>query len=139
MSERLYRGKDIHSGKWVEGYYSKTNGWNCDDTITTTYEEGAVAHFVIPKTVGQYTGFDDKEGIKIFEGDILLVSDEDGESYKTVVRFEDGAFIVDVLHADYDSTAIGWAINDHWDMYNDQYVVIGNVHDNPELLKEGAE
>ena len=70
------------------------------------------------ETVGQYTGLKDKNGKRIFEGDIL--SFRAGRTH--VVRFEDGAFILE------DSAIpIPFAIKSE---------IIGNVHDNPELLKE---
>ena len=51
----------------------------------------------------------------------------------TTVRFDGGALSIDVSHLDYDITAIGWAMKD----YLLSIEVIGNIHDNPELLKDG--
>ena len=135
MSQRLYRGKDIYSGEWVEGYYSKTNGWNCDDTITTTYEEDSIAHFVIPETVGQYTGVKDCNGVKIFEGDILLT---DLKRPYNIVEFRNGSFVFNCNDGGKDYYDIMLPLETEQDQL--RYLkVIGNVHDNPELLEEGAE
>lgn len=76
---------------------------------------------VDPSTVGQYTGLNDKNGKKIFEGDILSL--RTGRPH--VVRFKNGAFILE------DSAIpMSFAI---------KFEIIGNVTDNPELLKEEAQ
>ena len=80
---------------------------------------------VIPETVGQFTGLLDKNGKKIFEGDIVHIDNYD-EGWDSVVEFNGGAFAVDVEGRDYDYTAIGWT--------EYQSIIIGNIHDNPELL-----
>ena len=121
MSEILFRGKDIQ-GNWHIGLLAHMgNGWYISNKagVSTAYE-------VIPGTVGQYTGLTDKYGNKIFEGDILAVG-ENGKQYQTVsVSFKDGAFRVS-----------RYAIN-LLESRNVESEVVGNIHDNPELLKGGA-
>lgn len=118
---------------------------------------------VDPITVGQFTGFYDENDIKIFEDDILDLFDDsececpqnhddgcDGTikcdcqytcsphtkcigRTKTIVEFNGGAFVIDVNSPDCDFTAIGWvnsAIG-----FDPEITVIGNIHDNPELLE----
>lgn len=99
---------------------------------------------VIPETVGQYTGLADKNGKKIFEGDIVRIAycfgwdEEHGknvpeEEYTSKVYSIDGCpFCIDLLHCDGDMSPIAWL---DW-VYDDAEIeIIGNIHDNPELLK----
>jgi uncharacterized phage protein (TIGR01671 family) len=85
----------------------------------------AVNDFVIE----QFTGFTDKNGNKIFEGDILYIEDDDGNKYVTQVWYERGGLVIDVKGCDYDYTVIGWL------EYYYSMEIIGNIHDNPELLE----
>ena len=92
---------------------------------------------VIPETVGQYTGLTDKNDKKIFEGDILKVKSYDYEyEYLTKVFHNSHTLCVDVYGQDYDYTSIGFA-DDIWDDEDCEIEVIGNIHDNPELLERG--
>ena len=76
---------------------------------------------VDPSTVGQYTGLKDKNGQRLFEGDILSL--RTGRPH--VVRFENGAFILE-------DSAIPMS-------FASKFEVIGNRYDNPELLKKEAQ
>ena len=96
------------------------------------------------ETVGQYTGLSDKNGRKIFEGDIVkythfgkfsdndeLEEAEEKDECIDVIRFVNGKFIPFPKRYDCD---------DYWYSYaDDNFEVIGNIHDNPELIKGGAE
>mgnify|MGYP000082204214 CR=1 FL=1 len=90
----------------------------------------------VPKLVAkrQYTGVKDKNGLEVYEGDVLkgCHEEEEDETYVTQVRFTDGAFAVDVVGQDYDYTAVGWAME-----ACNEYEVIGNIYENPELLEGG--
>ncbi len=81
MREILYRGKDVDTGEWVYGgivhqtdYYgdSVDKYFIIDGTDTYDNNIGGITE-VIPETVGQFTGFIDSKGVKIFEGDIIAV------------------------------------------------------------------
>lgn len=128
IREVIFRGKSLDNGEWVHGdlqqwldavYISSDNkGWYSK----TNYLVNAV-------TVGQFTGLTDKNGTKIFEGDIIKRKWNGGLSfYKIVFDDELGAFVGKTAKGgftifDYDAVCLE---------------VIGNIHDNPEFLKGGA-
>ena len=128
MREILFRGKDKRSGKWYFGYYHVTHGTPAifKETEIDPREDYA---FVDPSTVGQYTGLTDKNGRKIFEGDIV----EGNSEYFTYthpygkVVYDGGQYLIsfdDVLE---DIECLGAWAND--------VEIIGNIYDNPELLE----
>lgn len=128
MREILFRGKHMHvcpenkhlDGTWVEGYLADENHIN----------DGKCEFLIDPETVGQYTGFTDKKGQKIFEGDIVK-GRRDYELYEIVYDGEEeGGWSLGIQHEPVYS--IGGA-------NSKQYKIIGNVFDNPELLEESNE
>ena len=117
MREILFRGKRVDNGEWEFGSFVSPN-W-----ITVTMgEEIYGSEIVDPETVGQFTGLTDKNGKRIFEGDILS---DGGDTYK--VMFEEGVFQIENSHY---TTGLYVAIR--MDKIDE---VIGNIHDNPELLE----
>ena len=128
MREVLFRGKRISNSKWVEGFmYSQHFPLEFrDDFYIRCYDTD---YLVIPETVGQYTGLTDKNGTKIFEGDIVSLTKWNGLVYKVVYdncRYE--------LHNDNETCCYVLSIYKSKDI-----IVIGNIHDNPEILKGGGE
>lgn len=132
MRETLFRGKRKENGEWVYGNYAVTDNNGKRHFI---FQNKAFEFEVVPETVGQYTGIIDDNEKKIFEGDILNVinPDDDDYDYITKVYSECNTLCVDVEGQDYDYTSIGFAV-EIWDDECDRVEVIGNIHDNPELL-----
>ena len=133
----LFRGKRKDNGKWVYGFYALfASNKGLKHGIYTGAENGCVIPYeVIPETVGQFTGRCDENYNKIFEGDILEVSYDDGTAYTTEVCAYGGTLCVDVEGEDYDFTAIDFAV-DIWKNNCCKCKVIGNIYENPELLEE---
>lgn len=161
MREILFRGKCKTDNEWVYGfpYVTRKNAvkinWYCSEFGSMRTDE------VAPETVGQYTGLTDKNGKRIFEGDIVKIVD----FQMGCVVYECGAFgiavkpYIDWNYLDSEIAEItgcnnspDFCRNDNfislWELmwnYNqeenscDVVQVIGNIHDNPELLEGGTE
>ena len=150
MREILFRGKDI-VGNWYAGNLAVIkkdfhNGtWTVKAGSYISNECGSpFAYQIRPETVGQFTGLTDKNGKKIFEGDILRFPAKDEYEKTTFIGYE-------VFYHDNDcaDNHIGFQMNrmrfyGHLcggecrakllPKYTSQMVIIGNIHDNPELL-----
>ena len=146
MREVLFRGKRVDNGEWITGNYVKAGyhwhkyGKHEDWIVTSAIQNGGFINLcgrgaVIPETVGQFTGLTDKNGVKIFEGDILKVSYDDGTAYTTEVYAYGSTLCVDIEGEDYDCTAIDFAV-DIWKHNCCKWEVVGNVYDNKELLED---
>lgn len=134
MREILFRGKRVDNGEWIEGSLCTTIPLD-EDFYTISYfdfEGYYIEEKVIPETVGQYTGLTDKNGKKIFEGDIL----------KHRVQ---GDILVERGVVEWEEQHGRWvyrlnSMKPTFYLHNpDAFEVIGNIHDNSELLKEGDE
>lgn len=142
MREILFRGKRLDNGEWVEGFYNHIpcGRFGSDEhMIQTVLENGKIGmlHDIDPSTVGQYTGLKDKEGKRIFEGDIVYVTGLmphptwEYDSVTGVVEWCGGAFEVEGRAND-DYVPYG-LLYDSCDACRE---IIGNIHDNPESRKE---
>lgn len=118
MREIVFRGKRIDTGEWEESAYP-----------FGTMSGGVVGHDFYPTTIGQYTGLVDKNGKKIFEGDLLRVG---SSSIPLLVEF----------------TNFSWECTrkDRWGLFchrleeeSGKYEVVGNIHDTPDLLEVQGE
>lgn len=128
MREILFRGKRPYMGEWAEGGIMFINGY----AFIMPAGTGSVE--VIPETVGQFTGLVDRNGKRIFEGDILKTWLEGGAhsgfSWPLgVVEFREGSF--GIARSKYRFTPLS--------SYAPRVLmeVVGNIHDNPELLNWG--
>lgn len=153
MREILFRGKHMDNGQWCEGNLAvRKNGIAIitpDDTPCGVYGQ------VRPDTVGQYTGLTDKSGKKIFEGDVVRwgcrydydcyeESLQHPEEYEGcdpgqdlgigVVKWfgDEGYPAFDIAPNEFESNGLSY-LSEDCDFVIE---VIGNIHDNPELLKE---
>ena len=148
MREILFRGK-TSDGEWVEGFYSaeEYNPYiGKIEYIPRIQIIGkCVSLGVIPETVGQYTGLTDKNGKKIFEGDVVDVAYK--VDYVGVSKYRIGLFKVIFYNGCFMKKAIPdpqLSFNDNAQragLYHfipsDETEVIGNIYDNPELMKGG--
>lgn len=131
--EILFRGKRIDNGEWVEGYFCKWPcvSWkelSCVIVPVIGLENGIAEQAIVdPATVGQYTGLTDKNGKRIFEGDVMEF-DAYGYHYRGVVCFFDGNFCVTCIRPAA-SPFLDVAIKQH------EAICVGNIHDNAELLE----
>lgn len=136
MREILFRGQDVDRKEWVYGGYSLYPHTRFPCTPTIYEVDSGCWHpvEVIPDTVGQYTGREDKNGQKIFEGDIIAAVLPDSKYQRRFewplmhVEFWKGSFFLATEHGSMFSALSGFS----------PYVtfeVVGNIHDNPEMLK----
>ena len=140
MREILFRGKRVDNGEWITGYYIKANhhwhsqGIHEDWIVVDTIQNGGWCNVrgkyaVIPETIGQFTGLTDKNGTKIFEGDVVDCWSEGVNAQGTVQQRRDGLWIIYPAWQKY----IMWGLCP--DEYSNTTVkVIGNAYDNPELI-----
>lgn len=139
MREILFRGKRCDNGEWLEGWYQPpVSGTHIDgrkenlgaSIAFVDYDGFLEDAFIIPETVGQFTGLTDKNGKKIFEGDIVLYPwNEQDKPERFTIKFKDGQFVASPVKE----------TEDYWDFmvggYSKEMEIIGNIHDNPELLE----
>lgn len=132
MREILFRGKRKDNGEWVcgdltqEGYFEDCS---IEYFVHYTDQDGLQRDYykydVVPETVGQYTGLTDRNGKKIFEGDII----------RGFMDYGPAGLLERIV-------SVGWhdKYGYQWNYFDvDTIEVIGNIHDNPELLKGGAD
>jgi len=145
--EIVFRGKDVKSGRWEFGYFTECVE-PMDEPVVLPYITDIEnnSFIVYRETVSQYTGLKDSTGKRIFEGDILEFEDlgEEGYEYKegfdfintASVVFNNGRFELENFWSG-NSGVMEEMGNDH-----DEFMgvfsgskIIGNIHDNPELLE----
>ncbi len=131
MREIVFRGKRLDNGKWEYGGVSKSLDKECkyQYNIHPVIKDYGECPRIEPNTLGQFTGLCDKNGKKIFEGDIVIC-DFDYKIEPMEVIFYKGGF---KLKSDKCKEPYDYSIHD--DDANPDLLVVGNIHDNPELLE----
>ena len=145
MREILFRGKRLDNGDWVEGAFLNDRDGSfyiCPAVSDISYGDGGNRrrigcwYKVDPSTVGQYTGLKDKNGERIFEGDIIAVPyEEDRDPVEGIfIYYENGKVYFDETHFGWYVKFVGDELS-LWEFDDCGVEIIGNIHDNPEFMK----
>ncbi len=128
MREILFRGKDLETKKWVTGYHTELIE-PMDKPMILTYisDIEGNSYIVYSDSIGQYTERKDKTGVNIFEGDIVKINDF---IYQVEFRYSEWEFRIL-------SKKVYCFPN--FDSHTGECEIIGNIHDNPELLEVKCE
>lgn len=146
--EIKFRAKRLDNGEWVNGSGLLVADDFCvidRDTemyVDEKYEWAGNTHFFRVagamcdlKTIGQYTGLKDKNGKEIYEGDIIRSFDSNDDTILHYIVWEEARFVA--LYKSRSFRSKCFLKQDWLDEFDKE--VIGNIHDNPELLKDGRD
>lgn len=136
MREIKFRGKRIDNGEWIYGDLIHHNSIASKTSIVTESVKDYRDCFVVDYTVGQFTGLHDKDGKEIYEGDIVLIP-----KYGNCLVMWSGygwGFHTVEQEVYPDGSMQYRPIGDYRFIFG-QAVLVGNIHDNPELMKGGKE
>lgn len=138
MRDIKYRGKRADNGEWVCGfYYSECNcHYIIENRQIKSMSHRNITYLAIPETVGESLGRMDKNGVEVFEGDILKCMLGIGH----VMYAEDlTGFIVVYKKTEYEKYSKDVTVASRFFSIDGGCEVIGNIHDNPELINQGQQ
>ena len=137
MREILFRGKRVDNGEWLYGWVTTQHKKYTGGDLLTKIQSntfGVGEYYVDTETVGQFTGLLDKNGTKIFEGDIVRrFNSKEQEVMRYAVKWNTDCCMFVLICED---TYLGEYDSDFTVFYGEEFEIVGNVHDNPELRKE---
>jgi len=123
--EIKFRGKRLDNKEWVFGGFHKPFE-DVTQIIEKAKSNASQMTLVYDYTLGQFTGLKDKNGVEIYEGDILKIHENKNGFFEVVfINAYVGGWIL--KHKDYDVISLGARKQEHCE-------VIGNIYENPELL-----
>ena len=140
--EILFRGKRIDTGEWVEGDLFQDKDfeitcitkWEC--SAKTSFRQWDPSKYLVdPETVGQYTGIYDKNGRRIFEGDIVTIPNSKKQGLPAVIRWSQSETRFEISRMGYQPLPLDPLFSRNG--YYSRCEIVGNIHDNPELLEGG--
>lgn len=139
MREILFRGKRTDNDKWVEGFYLTSPEFDNIGISVVTAIDPRHPHYVFKNTVGQYTGLNDKNGTKIFEGDIIKFGINQRLMYvhwnEETLTWELTDIGVPACEVNHLSNTFDLGEIQVESAYGEMFSeVVGNIHDNSELL-----
>ena len=129
MREILFRGKQVGNDQWIEGDLRHLE----NGVVGIVTEQNLFSVVVRPETVGQYTGLKDKNGRRIFEGDILLERRFYFGDIFYIIEWCESSFGVRMHRQDRTSDIVIPIDDSEFGSSPDALEVVGNIHDNPEL------
>lgn len=135
MRQILFRGKRVDNGRWIFGYYFQKQNPLSADGLPISHHISDIPPFgaeVDPETIGQFTGLYDKNGKKIFEGDVVDVAYD--IQYVGVAAERIGLFEVVFYDGCFMKKKRSGGLF-HF-IPSDKCQVIGTIYDNPELLED---
>lgn len=124
MREILFRGKIVDSVEWIHGIAFPHDDGSCTLTYRNPKDGSLECREVDPDTVGQYTGLTDKDGARIYEGDIVVTELWPGGHFLGEVFWREKECAFSVRLSERNSTGVSTGCR-----------VVGNIHDNPDMLE----